>query len=142
MNHYIGVKLVEADPSTIPDNIDPDQLQDGYKVTYRDGYESWCPRGEFERANIKLRQPDTIDDAAVKAFIKLVSISELDDKTLMVRATLANGFIITETSSCVSPEKFDHEIGERICMQKIKDKVWDYLGFLLACARNGVGGAE
>jgi hypothetical protein len=55
MQKYIGVKIVSAIPKKrevlhqegqdrIPD-------QEGYKVVYEDGYESWCPKEVFEKAN-------------------------------------------------------------------------------------------
>ena len=61
MEKYIGIKQVEARPLTlgsyneyrgwkIPDNEDPNR--EGYLVKYDTGYESWCPKEEFEKANI------------------------------------------------------------------------------------------
>ena len=55
-----------------------------------------------------------------------------------MRAVLKNGFEIVESSSCVSPENYDEAMGREICMEKIKDKVWMLLGFLLQTAANGV----
>ena len=52
----------------------------------------------------------------------------------VVRARLCNGFEIVEASSCVSPENYDESLGRDICMEKIKDKVWMLLGFLLQTA--------
>ena len=57
---YIGIKLVEAEPMTrgayneyrgwtIPENENPDD--EGYLVKYSDGYESWCPKNQFEEFN-------------------------------------------------------------------------------------------
>jgi len=60
MKKYIGVKCVEAMPMllgkynkfrgwTMPENEDP--ATEGYLVTYPDGYQSWCPKAQFEEAN-------------------------------------------------------------------------------------------
>jgi len=60
MDKYIGVKVIEAKPLTrgeyntyrgweIPSNEDP--ADPGYLVVYPDGYESWCPKTQFEEAN-------------------------------------------------------------------------------------------
>jgi hypothetical protein len=60
MKEYIGVKLVQAEPMTrgkynqyrgwtIPKNENP--VDEGYLVKYPDGYESWCPKKQFEEAN-------------------------------------------------------------------------------------------
>ena len=60
MKKYIGIKVVEAKPLTlgfyneyrgwtIPADEDP--TTEGYLVKYPDGYESWCPKGQFEEHN-------------------------------------------------------------------------------------------
>lgn len=43
MKTYIGTKQIEAEPAS-------KEGQDGYKVIYPDGYESWSPKGVFEDA--------------------------------------------------------------------------------------------
>ena len=60
MQKYIGTKIIEAVPAIrkggkvyeegwpIPKSMDP--TEDGYKVRYPDGYESWSPKGVFEEA--------------------------------------------------------------------------------------------
>lgn len=76
----------------------------------------------------------------VDRFIQNWRTDTLGDKTTIVRAVLRNGFEIVETSSCVSPENYDERVGQELCMKKIKDKVWELLGFLLQTAVNGVTG--
>ena len=53
------------------------------------------------------------------------------NKCTVVSCKLPNGFVITEYSACVSPENYDEEIGEEICYDKIKDKVWELEAYLL-----------
>ena len=60
MQKYIGTKIIEAVPAIrkggklyeldqpIPRSMDPEDQ--GYKVRYRDGYESWSPKDVFEEA--------------------------------------------------------------------------------------------
>ena len=59
MNKYIRMHQVEAEPMTrgdynkkrgweIPANENP--ADEGYLVTYPDGYVSWCPKAQFEAA--------------------------------------------------------------------------------------------
>ena len=60
MQKYIGTKIIEAVPAIrkggkvyeegwpIPKSMDP--TEDGYKVRYPDGYESWSPKDVFEEA--------------------------------------------------------------------------------------------
>ncbi|MDE3023706.1 MAG: DUF2829 domain-containing protein [Pseudomonadota bacterium] len=51
MKKYIGTKLIQAEPalSTKESGIHPIGSQ-GYKVIYPDGYASWSPKEEFEKA--------------------------------------------------------------------------------------------
>ena len=60
MQKYIGTKIIEAVPAIrkggkvyeegwpIPKSMDP--TEEGYKVRYPDGYESWSPKDVFEEA--------------------------------------------------------------------------------------------
>lgn len=154
MRQYIGTKLIEAEPaSRVDGKIQPADwpvpndalVEPGYKVRYPDGYESWSPKAVFEQAymalevnpNLKTDQP-SISQEMVDHFIKNWRTDTLGDKTTIVRAILRNGFEIVETSSCVSPENYDERIGQELCMKKIKEKVWELLGFLLQTAVNGV----
>ena len=59
MKQYIGTKIVQAEPAYRVDgkvfvkaNIVPSgvHIEDGYKVVYPDGYESWSPKDVFEAA--------------------------------------------------------------------------------------------
>lgn len=59
MEKYIGTKLIEAEPAyridghiyvksqPVPRSM---HREDGYKVVYPDGYESWSPKDVFEEA--------------------------------------------------------------------------------------------
>ena len=62
MQNYIGVKLVGAEPMTRGDYntkrvrtapADKNPADEGYCVCYPDGYTSWCPKEQFEKANRK-----------------------------------------------------------------------------------------
>ena len=59
MKQYIGTKIIQAEPAYRVDgevfvkaNIVPCgyEIEDGYKVVYSDGYESWSPKDVFEAA--------------------------------------------------------------------------------------------
>lgn len=45
--------------------------------------------------------------------------------------TLANGFNVVGTSACVSPENYDETTGEMLAMNKVKDQLWELLGYAL-----------
>ena len=51
MQKYIGTKIVEAEPCKAWKDTKLHKAgEDGYKVRYPDGYESWSPKGVFEEA--------------------------------------------------------------------------------------------
>lgn len=137
MKHYIGTKIVQAMPEQRED-------KEGYKVVYEDGYTSWSPRDVFEKAYLEVtpnpNRPSkvSIDEQMVKDFIASVESTRVGEKTTIVIATLKNGFEITETSSCVDKANYDQELGTKICMKRIENKVWELLGFLLQTGYKGI----
>ncbi len=156
MKQYIGTKLIEAEPAPkVNGKVQPADwpipndatVEPGYKVCYPGGYESWSPRDVFERAylpltvnqELKTNRP-SISKEVVEDFIVNTWTQTLGNKCTVVRARLRNGFEIVESSACVSPENYDEKLGEAICLDKIKDKVWTLLGFLLQTAVGGVQG--
>ena len=158
MRKYIGTKLVEAEPAwrlngkvyawgALPDSAD--HAEAGYRVRYPDGYVSWSPKAVFEKAylplehNRKLKTDEpSISAQMVESFVRETWTETLGDKTTVVRAVLRNGFEIVESSSCVSPENYDEDMGRDICLEKIRDKVWELLGFLLQTAVNGINAGD
>lgn len=154
MKQYFGTKLIEAEPAyrvdgkiypasgPVPKSVN---RQDGYKVRYAGGYESWSPKEVFERAylpvtvnqNLRTDAP-SINQEMVDSFIVSTEVTTMGDKCTVVRAVLRNGFEIVESSACVSVENYDEKLGSEICIDKIKDKVWMLLGFLLQTALHGI----
>lgn len=53
------------------------------------------------------------------------------DKCTVVSCQLPNGFVITESSACVSSENYDEDTGAEICFDKIADKVWELEAYRL-----------
>lgn len=88
--------------------------------------------------NSKLPSGVSIGPQMVEDFIKEKHVSTIGDKTTLVRVVLGNGFEIIESSACVDKANYNQEIGAEICMEKIKDKIWMLLGFLLQTAYKGV----
>lgn len=65
MAKFIGVKMIEAVPMTAREANDKGYRignhsfeENGYEVTYPDGYKSWSPAKEFEKAYYKLENFD------------------------------------------------------------------------------------
>ena len=145
MEKYLGVKLIKAEPMSyeefhkLGDTEKPMKPQrEGYKVVYPDGYESWSPKEVFEKAYIKVGNNNTIEEHNINEFIKSYDVSQWGDKTTVVHATLVNGFIITESSSCVDPANFNMDIGTSICKERIQNKLWEMLGFMLQTGVSGI----
>lgn len=153
MKKYIGCKLIEAEPMTkreyhlfrgwpIPENENPENM--GYLVRYSDGYTSWSPKRVFEEAYIQvddnkaLPSGVSVGEKMVDEFISYTETMTLGDRTTVVRCVLRNGFVIVESSSCVDSKNYSEKMGQEICMKKIKDKIWELLGFLLQTAWHGI----
>lgn len=153
MKKYIGCKLVEAQPMnrgdynryrgwSIPENEYP--YDDGYLVKYPDDYISWSPKGVFEKAylavddNNDLPSGVSIGPDMVDNFVAYTETKTMGDCTTVVRCVLRNGFVIVESSSCVDPKNYSDDMGYEICMNKIRDKIWELLGFLLQTAWRGI----
>lgn len=47
---------------------------------------------------------------------------------------LANGFTVTGTSACASPENFDEAIGRRLAREKAREQIWALEGYRLRCS--------
>lgn len=52
-------------------------------------------------------------------------------KCTVVTVRLRNGFILTESSACVDPANYDAELGKRLCLQHIENRLWE----LVPCRR-------
>lgn len=106
MKKYIGCKMIKAEPCKAWKNTDNNKIGDeGYKLRYPDGYESWSPKEVFEKAYMQVGDNVTITQDNVDNFIKSVDVITMGDKTTVVRVTLVNGFEIVESSSCVKKRK-------------------------------------
>lgn len=60
-----------------------------------------------------------------------VKVTTFFDKTTVVAAQFPNGFVITESSSCVDPRAYDEEEGKQICLNRIKERLWEMEGYFL-----------
>ena len=149
MKHYIGVKAVKASPMTrgeynlyrgwtIP--LDENPADEGYLVEYDTGYQSWSPKKAFERSYLELTEENKITNDVLDRFIGNGAIShqQVDAKTTLVRMEPRTGFVQYETSSCVDPRNYDHELGLNIATERLKNKLWPMLGFVLQWARYGL----
>lgn len=137
MAKYIGVKMVEA----------WEQERDGkpgYAVKYEDGYVSWSPKEVFERSYFRVSnvEGNSLSENDITRFFDTVEAKKMGEKTTVTKATLINGFEMVEGSSCVDPKNYNEELGTKICVERMRDKVWMLLGFVLQWANKGIKAKE
>lgn len=139
MMNYINCELVKAE------NVPPGR-QYGYAISHEDGTRSHAPAEHFEKFFIPVdpnpelvKSEISVSQKMVDEFIAYDEVKTMGDATTVVRCVLRNGFVIVESSSCVDPANYSEEMGAQICRERIKNKVWELLGFLLATAKNGIG---
>lgn len=157
MAEFIRTQLVDAAPAFLVTDPDGEQyvryaedpvpwgseLHRG--VVVKTGYADengehamWIPEELYQEYGLLplkcSAEAPSVTSEMVDAAIAHTETKTLGDKTTVVRATLWNGFEIVEASSCVSPENYNAAIGESICLEKIRSKVWAFLGFLLQTA--------
>lgn len=75
----------------------------------------------------------TKDDIEALINISSWSDTKLGAKTTIVCLTLPNGFEIIESSSCVDPANYDHDLGVVTARKRVIDKLWMLEGYRLAC---------
>ena len=75
-----------------------------------------------------------IDSLIAKSQIKVQTVF---GKCTIVSVQLPNGFVIVESSSCVDPINYSEAMGTAICIDRIKNKLWELEGYEL---QNELGG--
>lgn len=80
-----------------------------------------------------MSKKNTVTADMIERIIKdgKVEVSTVGNKTTLVVFTTKEGFVITESSSCVDPANYDVEMGKDICMSHIKNKLWELEGYRL-----------
>lgn len=114
---------------------------EGYEVTYPDGYKSWCPKEVANKAYFKLDEANDgskILEQDVDNFMATHQSTTMGPKTTVVLATTITGFDMVNASACVDPKNYSQELGEKYALETIKNNLWSYLGFVLQWAKNGI----
>lgn len=68
---------------------------------------------------------DNMKDVIVKTVV------EFNKPVTYVTVRMKNGFTVRESTTCVDPKNYNEEIGKKICLEKIEDKIWFLLGYAL-----------
>lgn len=77
---------------------------------------------------------NTITRAQIDA---LLSGSEIDvttkfDKVTVVTVKLPNGFVLVEASGAVDKANYSEEMGKKVCLDRIAQKLWSFEGYRLS----------
>ena len=149
---YIRCILVTATPMTrgdynklrgwkVPSDENP--KDDGFLIVDPDGYRSWLPKERFLTQAFALEKPDTISPVDIPhwqcmGFDVMTSITAGDKPVTLVQRRHPNGFVDHETATCVDPKNYSELKGSEVCAERLDNKLWERLGFILAWAKNGL----
>lgn len=88
---------------------------------------------KFDEDNTSTSVDDSVKKETIDNILSqtLIVVEKYGNKTTILKATLPNGFVVVESSSCVDPKNFNMSIGEQICMKKLEDKIWELEGYKL-----------
>lgn len=72
----------------------------------------------------------TVDEEDVNELADACLIEErkMGQKTHVLCATLPSGYEIVVSAACVDPDDYDARIGHDICMERLRDRISEYLG--------------
>jgi hypothetical protein len=144
----IGIKMVELQPMTAREANDKGHRignhsfeEEGYEVTYPDGYKSWSPKDVADAAYYPLSENNDgtkILKEDVENFITNVEVMTVGEKTTVVNAHTRSGFDTVRHSSCVDPKNYSEELGKQYAMEEVVNSLWSHLGFVLQWAKYGL----
>lgn len=144
----IGIKMVELQPMTAREANDKGHRignhsfeEEGYEVTYLDGYKSWTPKDVADNAYFPLSENNNgtkILKEDVEKFITDVEVMTVGEKTTVVNAHTLTGFDTVRHSSCVDPKNYSEELGKQYAMEEVVNSLWSHLGFVLQWAKYGL----
>lgn len=145
----IGIKMVDLQPMfsgqariknyKVPENIGDDEQ--GYEVTYLNGYKSWALKDVIDSAYYLLSEDNDgtkILKEDVEKFITDVEVMTVGEKTTVVNAHTLTGFDTVRHSSCVDPKNYSEELGKQYAMEEVINSLWGHLGFVLQWAKYGL----
>lgn len=116
---------------------------EGYEVTYPDGYKSWCPKEIADASYYKLSEANDgtkILKEDVENFITYVDTTTIGEKTTVVNAHTLTGFDTVRHSSCVDPKNYSEKLGRKYAIEEVVNDLWAHLGFVLQWAKYGLTG--
>jgi len=129
--------------------IKPGLAKDGSRIMVVRQSEPWDNRRYLIQEEMKLKKQDFPEDTVFVTGGKMtpnrITEEHIDaimekshfliemhgEKTTVVIATLPNGFVIVESSSCVDPKNYNYDLGVKLCKERIRDKIWMLEAYLI-----------
>lgn len=146
----IGIKMVELLAMTAAVAIEKGYKtngksgnDEGYEVTYPDGYKSWCPKEISDASYYKLSEANDgtkILKEDVENFITYVDTTTIGKKTTVVNAHTLTGFDMVRHSSCIDTKNYSEKLGRKYAIEEVVNDLWAHLGFVLQWAKYGLTG--
>lgn len=146
----IGIKMVELLAMTAAVAIEKGYKtngksgnDEGYEVTYPDGYKSWCPKEIADASYYKLSEANDgtkILKEDVENFITYVDTTTIGKKTTVVNAHTLTGFDMVRHSSCIDTKNYSEKLGRKYAIEEVVNDLWAHLGFVLQWAKYGLTG--
>lgn len=96
-------------------------------------YQVACTMKDLPVVFEKVASPISVTAEQVQEIMNhsTVTVQTLHGKCTVVTCKLPNSFVIVESSACVDPANYDEKMGTEICINRIKDKVWELEGYRL-----------
>lgn len=145
----IGIKMVDLQPMPIKEAIEAGYnveehysgSGEGYEITYPNDIKVWFDKNIIDKEFFILNENNDgsiIMQKDVENFIAKRTVQTIGEKTTLVQVTTITGFEQFNASSCVDPKHYSKELGEKYAMKYITNSLWQYLGFVLQWAKNGL----
>lgn len=75
----------------------------------------------------------SVTQAQIDALIENaeITVETIYEKVTVVTVKLENGFCLSEASGAVDPANYSEDIGKDICLERIKNRLWELEGYAL-----------
>jgi hypothetical protein len=80
---------------------------------------------------------NTVTQKIVDEQIADIQVTTVYEKVTVVSVRLKNGFVLVESAGAVDKANYSEAIGKEICLQRIKNKIWELEGYRLSCELAG-----
>lgn len=95
------------------------------------GFDSIIEMEEYVKANKTIKTSVTQEQISSLMDSAIFEDQKMGDAMTVVLAKFPSGWMELESSACVDPNNYDHDLGIEICKNRIADKLWKLEGYLL-----------